>query len=85
MHDAELLLAISPLYRVDQVRARVLLLHGGNDTNVPVAESRQLYDALIAAGKEAELVLVPGEGHQFVKPKSRELIAKTMLDFLDEG
>lgn len=85
MHDAELLLAISPLYRVDQVQARVLLLHGDNDTNVPVSESRQLYDALVASGKKAELVLVPGEGHQFVKPKSRQLIAETMLEFFGKA
>ena len=81
MHDAELLMEISPLYKADQIKAKMLLIHGENDTNVPVQESLQFREALVASGNEPELLIVPGEGHQFVKPESRELIAETMLNF----
>ena len=71
----------SPLYKADQIKAKMLLIHGENDTNVPVQESLQFREALVASGNEPELLIVPGEGHQFVKPESRELIAETMLNF----
>ncbi|KAB1503957.1 S9 family peptidase [Corynebacterium sp. 320] len=82
MHDAELLLEISPLYKARELVTPILFIHGANDTNVPLQESQQLYDAVVDAGHTPEFLTVPGEGHQFVKPKSRRLIADTMLDFL---
>lgn len=82
MHDAELLFEISPLYRAEDISCPVLLIHGANDTNVPIQESRQLYDALVQNGKSPEFLTVPGEGHQFVKPKSRQLIAEAMVKFI---
>lgn len=84
MHDAELLVEISPLYKADHITAPVLFLHGEWDSNVPPEESRQMRDALARRGVPTRLVLIPGEGHQFVKPRSRRLLAETMLDFLGE-
>ncbi|RAV33236.1 alpha/beta hydrolase family protein [Corynebacterium heidelbergense] len=84
MHDAELLMEISPLYKADQVLAPVLLIHGGNDGAVPIGESQQLRDALVEArgGDDGvEFLVLPEEGHQFVVPASRELIATRMLEF----
>ena len=82
MHDAELLMEISPLYKAEAITAPVLFIHGENDTNVPIDESRQLYEALQQAGHSPEFLVVPGEGHQFVKPKSRQLIGDKMLEFI---
>ncbi|MGD7001148.1 prolyl oligopeptidase family serine peptidase [Corynebacterium halotolerans] len=82
MHDAELLVEISPLHKAGQVRSPVLFLHGEWDSNVPPEESEQMRAALARQGVDTRLVVVPGEGHQFVKPRSRRLIAETMLDFL---
>lgn len=84
MHDAELLMEISPLYKAEEITSPVLLIHGANDTNVPIDESRQLYDALVQAGRSPKFLTVPGEGHKFVRPESRHLIAQTMLDFFAE-
>ncbi|MGP6173057.1 alpha/beta hydrolase family protein [Corynebacterium sp. A21] len=82
MHDAELLMAISPLYLANQIRTPVLFLHGEWDSAVPPKESRQMQQALARRGVDTTFVLVPGEGHQFVKPRSRKLIAEAMLEFL---
>ncbi|WP_426707657.1 alpha/beta hydrolase family protein [Corynebacterium auriscanis] len=83
MHDAELLLEISPLYKAEHITPPVLFIHGENDTNVPIDESQQLYEALRATGRTPEFLVVPGEGHQFVKPTSRTLIGDTMLEFIE--
>ena len=81
MHDAELLWEISPLYKAEQITTPVLFIHGANDSNVPLQESKQLYDALVELGRTPEFLEVPGEGHQFVKPKSRQLIGERVLEF----
>jgi uncharacterized protein len=56
----------------------VLVLYGAADEhdNVPVAESvRRLEHAFRSAGKtNYEIVVIPGAGHGFLDPKSRELM-----------
>lgn len=43
--------------------AEHVLVHGTDDTTVPVTQSRDLAAALAAAGDPVELVELPGEGH----------------------
>jgi dipeptidyl aminopeptidase/acylaminoacyl peptidase len=64
--DRDMLAAISPLTAVERLTAPVLLAHGDRDTNVPVAESVQLHQALQALGAPSDLLLLPGEGHTIV-------------------
>ncbi len=82
MHDRELLERISPLNQVHHLDSPVLFIHGDGDTNVPPSESEQMAQALRARGGEPRVLTVPGEGHQFVRPESRRLIADAILDFL---
>lgn len=81
-HDAELLRQVSPLNYAEHITAPVLFIHGEWDTNVPERESLQMRDALGARGVPTEYLQVPGEGHKYAKPKSRRLIAATLVDFL---
>ncbi|HEX7363837.1 MAG TPA: alpha/beta hydrolase fold domain-containing protein [Dehalococcoidia bacterium] len=66
-----------------------LILHGENDTLVPLSQSTILYDRLVAAGVPATLVIVENAGHGFmpaggtVNP-SRVEITKMVADFFDE-
>jgi dipeptidyl aminopeptidase/acylaminoacyl peptidase len=53
----------SPLRHVARVRTPVLLLHGENDNDVPVAEAEQFYVALHDVGVPTALVRYPREGH----------------------
>ncbi|HEX8632364.1 MAG TPA: prolyl oligopeptidase family serine peptidase, partial [Catenuloplanes sp.] len=77
-HDRELLRDLSPLHRLDRLAAPLLLLHGANDSNVPVHESDQVAEALQARGAPYSYVVLPGEGHDFVSRCSRaEAIATT--------
>jgi dipeptidyl aminopeptidase/acylaminoacyl peptidase len=59
----DLLWERSPLRYVARVKTPVLLLHGENDNDVPIAEAEQLYIALKDAGAETTMVRYPREGH----------------------
>lgn len=61
----------SPLFNADKFRNSILLLHGTDDTNVPVGESLQFYAALKILGKDVEMVLVNGVDHQVFDYKKR--------------
>jgi dipeptidyl aminopeptidase/acylaminoacyl peptidase len=64
--DAALLQSLSPLHQMRPGMAPTLLVHGEQDTNVPVGESIRAHRALLAAGVRTELLLLPGEGHTIV-------------------
>jgi len=69
--DAALLTDLSPLHRLDGLRAPLLVVHGEYDTNVPVTESRQLVAALAARGAEHRYLEFPGEGHELLRTANR--------------
>ncbi|WP_425307742.1 prolyl oligopeptidase family serine peptidase [Ammonicoccus fulvus] len=83
--DAELLAALSPLRKVDDIVAPLRTIHGGNDTNVPVTESRQIVEALQRRGRRADCVVVEGEGHDFTRPANRQYLADLVRDWLLES
>lgn len=58
----------SPAHHADLIAGPVLILHGSSDQVVPVAQSRALAAAIVAAGGEAELVVYEGEGHGWGTP-----------------
>ena len=51
------------LFNADKINTPLLLLHGTADTNVPIGESIQLYNALKVLGKTVEFIEVEGENH----------------------
>lgn len=65
------LLARSPLFRADRIRAPLLIGQGANDPRVPQRESEQMLEAIGKAGGRATYVLYPDEGHGFVRPENR--------------
>ena len=61
--DPELFTKLRLLFNADKINTPLLLLHGTVDTNVPVGESIQLFNALKILGKTVELVTVDEENH----------------------
>ncbi|MDR3366363.1 MAG: prolyl oligopeptidase family serine peptidase [Prevotellaceae bacterium] len=53
----------SPLFNADKIKTPLLLLHGMEDTNVPVGESIQMFTALKILGRPVEFIQVKGENH----------------------
>jgi dipeptidyl aminopeptidase/acylaminoacyl peptidase len=53
----------SPLRFIAGARTPTLLMHGENDSDVPIAETEQLYIALKDVGVETVMVRYPREGH----------------------
>jgi dipeptidyl aminopeptidase/acylaminoacyl peptidase len=64
--EREMLAAISPMTTLERLTSPVLFVHGDRDTNVPVAESVQAHQELLALGAPSDLLLLPGEGHTIV-------------------
>jgi acetyl esterase/lipase len=55
----------SPVRHAAHVSAPVLLIHGTKDTVVSYRESVRMHEALTAAGKPAEILLLEGAPHAF--------------------
>jgi acetyl esterase/lipase len=58
-----MVIARSPARAARAVRAPILLIHGTEDTVVPIEQSRVMARALKEAGKPFELIELPGEDH----------------------
>ncbi|MDR3250817.1 MAG: S9 family peptidase [Tannerella sp.] len=61
----------SPLFHADKINTPLLLLHGTADTNVPIGESIQMYNALKILGKTVEFITVDKENHGILEYKKR--------------
>ncbi|MCC0100413.1 prolyl oligopeptidase family serine peptidase [Streptomyces flavotricini] len=82
-HDRELLRALSPMSRIDQLRAPVLAVHGEHDTNVPPSESEQFVRAARARGVPARQLTLYDEGHEFLRADNRRLYRRAAADWLE--
>ncbi len=67
----ELLRSLSPIHKVDRIKAPTIVLHGANDTNVPVIEAEQVVQSLKKREVPVQYVLFPDEGHGFRKTANR--------------
>lgn len=56
---------------MDQVKAATIVLHGANDTNVPLVEAEQVVTNLKHRGVPVEYVLFPDEDHGWRKVSNR--------------
>ncbi|MNS60635.1 Prolyl tripeptidyl peptidase precursor [compost metagenome] len=73
----------SPARMADRVNAPVLLIHGRDDTVVPIVQSRLMESALQRAGKPVEFVELPGEDHYMSKEATRLRMLEATIRFLE--
>ncbi|MGX6602960.1 S9 family peptidase [Micromonosporaceae bacterium Da 78-11] len=80
--DAALLADLSPITRIDRLRTPLMIVHGENDSNVPVIEAEQVVAALSARGVAHRYLLFPGEGHELLHRSSRAEYLRETVDWL---
>ena len=59
---------VSPFFRVNKITTPTLFMGGDIDWNVPILGGEQMYQALKRLGRTTELVVYPGEYHEFKTP-----------------
>jgi dipeptidyl aminopeptidase/acylaminoacyl peptidase len=73
----------SPITRVADIRAPLLVVHGLQDPYVPPMQSEELVEALRREGKTYEYVTYPDEGHGILRRKNLLDFYARMERFLD--
>ncbi len=68
----------SPIYHVDADDPPFLIMHGGDDPTVPIAQSIAFAEALRAAGVDSTLIVIDGAGHGF--PREHLVHVKPWFD-----
>lgn len=74
--------SISPANFAENVVAPVLLLHGNDDTVVPIAQSTKMRRALRNADKSVELIQLKGEDHWLSRAETRLQTLREMDRFI---
>ncbi len=72
----------SPLYQAAKADAPILLIHGRDDTVVPIAESEKMDGALRASRKPESFIRLDGEDHWLSTPHTRMQMLQAAVDFV---
>lgn len=81
--DSVRLYNISPLFHADQIKNPVMVLQGANDPRVLQIESDEIVDAMRKNNIPVEYIVLPDEGHGFVKKENEIKSYGDILKFLD--
>jgi dipeptidyl aminopeptidase/acylaminoacyl peptidase len=80
--DMEHLRKVSPIRHADAVRTPVLLIHGVEDTVVPVEQSRRMNEKLQKANKDVKYVELQGDDHWLSSASTRTQVLQEIETFL---
>jgi len=78
----EIMKQLSPITHIDKLKAPLMVIHGKNDTRVPVSEAEQLVTQLRERGVNVKYILLEDEGHQIAKISNRIRVYSQMIDFI---
>jgi len=73
---------VSPIAHVYRIKCPVLILHGEEDKDVPVAHAYKLAEALKETGKEYELRIFKNAGHGLRSPEAQQAMDLVVLEFI---
>jgi len=79
----ENLSAASPVNLADRIKVPVMLVHGGQDTQVPPAHAERMRKALRDAGNDPQWLFERTEGHGFYSAESQLKLYTQLVAFLD--
>ncbi len=72
----------SPINYIDQIKAPLILLAGGNDPSCPKSEAQQVVDAIKKRGGTVDFKVYENEGHGFARVENQVDAYKRVADFL---
>jgi len=75
----------SPLTHIDQLRGKLLVIHGMIDENVHFRHTARLMQSLIDAGKPFESLLYPNERHMPRSERDRVDMERRILEFFQRN
>ncbi len=81
--DAEIYRRCSPGGAVDRITTPTLVVHGDQDNNTSLSNSRELFQALRHRGVPTQFVHYPREGHGLNEPNHRLDETHRALDWMD--
>ncbi|MFT7519272.1 MAG: dipeptidyl aminopeptidase/acylaminoacyl peptidase [Kiritimatiellia bacterium] len=79
-----MLMACSPISKVNAIERPLLIGQGANDPRVKQAESDQIVTAMQSRGIPVTYVLFPDEGHGFARPENNQAFMAVVEAFLAE-
>ncbi len=82
--DAAVYAKSSPITFIKNVKTPTLIIVGERDAECPAPQSFEFWHALKTLGVPTQLVVFPGEGHRFMKPKNRIEMQDRSLAWFDK-
>ncbi len=83
--DEEQLKARSPYYFAKDIKMPVLIIHGKQDSTVPMSQAKQMAKQLKKFGNKPETLYLGWEAHGLHKQRSREEAYQKIIDFLEDN
>ena len=81
-NESEIYKDLSPVFFADQIKAKVLLMHGGADTRVYASQTRQMSRALNLAGNDHEVHINTWVVHGIYEEKESFKYGRLIGEFL---
>jgi dipeptidyl aminopeptidase/acylaminoacyl peptidase len=78
------LAAISPALQAEKIEIPVLLIHGRDDTVVPLEQSQVMADAMKRTGKPVELIVQKGADHWLSRGETRLQTLTATMAFVEK-
>jgi fermentation-respiration switch protein FrsA (DUF1100 family) len=77
--------SVRPFDVIEDVKAKVLFVHGEADRQVPVTHSEKMHEDRLRAGLPSEIWILPGGEHGFDNYPPEGIFWNRILDFLDRA
>ncbi|HEX4292937.1 MAG TPA: S9 family peptidase [Rhizomicrobium sp.] len=82
-YDDPRLAEIAPIFHIAAADVPILLIHGRDDTVVPIEQSEDMEDALKSAKKPVTFVKLDGEDHWLSRSETRLQMLQATVSFLE--
>ena len=83
--NEQVLKSMSPTHNVDKLKAKLLLVHGGEDERAPIEQFEALEEALEKQNYPFQKLIMDDEGHGFYNDEHKAKYYGEMMSFLKKN